>query len=392
MPLAEAHRRAPRPTDGRRGPALIVPAQHWLRRRCSRSRRAAKRPRAAAESPRHDDAAARPRRGGGGARQVAIRAFTTCAAGQLLRTSEAIVIGPSTARGCTAVASSANASRACTQRIHPRRHHRSAWSRRGEPCRVARVLLVDHDVDALAETRRRAARARIRSHSRTARRWRSSVRRPARTTWSSPRATWPSRKTEIYGRDGHALRRARRSLTSSCSSEQPENDRTETTRASCVATSSASWSASVAREPDGGVRRPRFASLNPSALPLENGRSRTSFSSCPETRSGTLTVTTPKGSGGSASSTATSRTRCTCALEGLKAVTRMISGARGTATFVPGAPAIMRRITNAHADAHRGERSRGAYAAAQGQAGTSPHTLIAADGGVGEDADASRSA
>lgn len=72
-------------------------------------------------------------------------------------------------------------------------------------------------------------------------------------------------------------------------------------------------------------------------------------------------------------------------LEGLSVITRMISEQEGTATFVPGAPAIMRRInvpTRALVEEARGlaERARELLA----RAGTlATHPLIVADGGSG---------
>jgi len=63
-----------------------------------------------------------------------------------------------------------------------------------------------------------------------------------------------------------------------------------------------------------------------------------------ERRSGTLTVTTAKGSGELRLVDGDIADAVYVRLEGKKAVTRMIGERDGTATFAPGAPAIMRRI------------------------------------------------
>lgn len=63
-----------------------------------------------------------------------------------------------------------------------------------------------------------------------------------------------------------------------------------------------------------------------------------------ERRSGTLTVTTSKGSGELRIVEGDVADAVYVRLEGLKAITRMLSEREGTATFAPGAPAIMRRI------------------------------------------------
>ncbi len=64
-----------------------------------------------------------------------------------------------------------------------------------------------------------------------------------------------------------------------------------------------------------------------------------------ERRSGTLTVTTSKGSGEVRLVEGDVADAVYVRLEGLKAVTRLLAEREGTATFAPGAPAIMRRIT-----------------------------------------------
>jgi len=63
-----------------------------------------------------------------------------------------------------------------------------------------------------------------------------------------------------------------------------------------------------------------------------------------ERRSGTITVTTEKGSGEVRLVEGDVADAVYVRLEGLKAITRMLSEREGTATFAPGAPAIMRRI------------------------------------------------
>lgn len=66
-----------------------------------------------------------------------------------------------------------------------------------------------------------------------------------------------------------------------------------------------------------------------------------------ERRSGTLTVTTAKGSGEVRLVDGEIADAVYVRLEGLKAITRMFGERDGTATFTPGAPAIMRRIHGA---------------------------------------------
>lgn len=135
------------------------------------------------------------------------------------------------------------------------------------------------------------------------------------------------------------------------------------------------------------AERPRHASLNPSAHSLEHGPlADLLVVLSTEKRSGTLTVTTPKGSGELRLVDGDIVDAVYVRLEGLKAITRMISEQEGTATFVPGAPAIMRRInvpTRALVEEARGlaERARELLA----RAGTlATHPLIVADGGSGD--------
>jgi hypothetical protein len=66
-----------------------------------------------------------------------------------------------------------------------------------------------------------------------------------------------------------------------------------------------------------------------------------------ERRSGTLTVTTAKGSGEVRLVEGDVADAVYVRLEGVKAITRMIGERDGTATFTPGAPAIMRRMSDA---------------------------------------------
>ncbi|MBX3217310.1 MAG: DUF4388 domain-containing protein [Labilithrix sp.] len=136
---------------------------------------------------------------------------------------------------------------------------------------------------------------------------------------------------------------------------------------------------------------PRRPSLAPSSHALEHAPlADLLVVLATEQRSGTLTVSTAKGSGeirlveGSVADAVYVR------LEGRKAIARMIAEREGTATFAPGAPAIMRRIDvptrelveEARALATKAEELRE-------RAGSLPNgTLIAADGGSGEAASA----
>jgi hypothetical protein len=92
------------------------------------------------------------------------------------------------------------------------------------------------------------------------------------------------------------------------------------------------------------ARIPR-TSLSPSAHSLENaplGDLLLVLST--ERRSGTLTVTTAKGSGEMRLVDGEIADAVYVRLEGKKAITRMLGELQGGVTFVPGAPAIMRRI------------------------------------------------
>jgi CheY-like chemotaxis protein len=93
-------------------------------------------------------------------------------------------------------------------------------------------------------------------------------------------------------------------------------------------------------------QRPHGSSLVPSAHVLENGSVGDLLVVLgTETRSGTITLTTPRGSGELRLVDGDVVDAVYMRLEGAKAITRMISERDGNATFTPGAPAIMRRLT-----------------------------------------------
>ncbi len=95
-------------------------------------------------------------------------------------------------------------------------------------------------------------------------------------------------------------------------------------------------------KPREGVSR---GSLAPSAHTLENAPlADLLIVLATERRSGTLTVTTPKGSGEVRLVDGEIADAVYVRLEGKKALTRMLAERDGTATFAPGSPAIMRRI------------------------------------------------
>ncbi len=88
-----------------------------------------------------------------------------------------------------------------------------------------------------------------------------------------------------------------------------------------------------------------LASLAPTAHALEHGPlADLLVVLATERRSGTLTVTTPKGSGEIRLVDGEIADAVYVRLEGKKAITRMLGERDGVATFAPGAPAIMRRI------------------------------------------------
>lgn len=95
----------------------------------------------------------------------------------------------------------------------------------------------------------------------------------------------------------------------------------------------------------GSGARASHASLAPSAHTLENAPlADLLIVLSTERRSGTLTVTTPKGSGEVRLVEGDIADAVYVRLEGKKAIARMLGERDGTATFAPGAPAIMRRI------------------------------------------------
>ena len=95
----------------------------------------------------------------------------------------------------------------------------------------------------------------------------------------------------------------------------------------------------------GGPPRTSHASLAPSAHTLENAPlADLLVVLATERRSGTLTVTTPKGSGEVRLVEGDIADAVYVRLEGRKAIARMLGERDGTATFAPGSPAIMRRI------------------------------------------------
>jgi CheY-like chemotaxis protein len=128
---------------------------------------------------------------------------------------------------------------------------------------------------------------------------------------------------------------------------------------------------------------PRHPSFAPSSHSLEQARlADLLVVLATEKRSGTLTVSTSKGSGEVRLVDGDVADAVYVRLEGLKAITRMISEREGTATFAPGSPAIMRRIhvpTRTLVDEARVLADRANEL--RQKAGTLPNgTLIAADG------------
>lgn len=92
-------------------------------------------------------------------------------------------------------------------------------------------------------------------------------------------------------------------------------------------------------------QRPQGSSLAPSAHVLENGSvGDLLVVLATEKRSGTITLTTPRGSGELRLVDGDVVDAVYMRLEGTKAITRMVSERDGNATFTPGAPAIMRRL------------------------------------------------
>ncbi len=91
--------------------------------------------------------------------------------------------------------------------------------------------------------------------------------------------------------------------------------------------------------------RPRGGSLAPSEHALDNvSVADLLVVLATETRSGTISLTTSRGSGEIRLVDGDAVDAVYMRLEGVKAITRMIAERDGSATFTPGAPAIMRRI------------------------------------------------
>jgi CheY-like chemotaxis protein len=94
-----------------------------------------------------------------------------------------------------------------------------------------------------------------------------------------------------------------------------------------------------------GEPPPRRPSLLPSSHSLEHASlDGLLVVLATERRSGTIVVTSPKGSGEIRLVDGAVADAVYIRLEGVKAITRMLAEREGTATFAPGAPAIMRRI------------------------------------------------
>ncbi len=144
-------------------------------------------------------------------------------------------------------------------------------------------------------------------------------------------------------------------------------------------------------KPPATSESPRHLSLAPSSHSLEHAPlADLLVVLATEKRSGTLTVSTSKGSGEIRLVEGEVADAVYVRLEGLKAVTRMLSEREGTATFAPGAPAIMRRINvptralveEARALAEKADELR------QRIGPLANGTLIAGDGASGETANA----
>ena len=141
----------------------------------------------------------------------------------------------------------------------------------------------------------------------------------------------------------------------------------------------------------GASERPLHPSLTPSSHSLEHASlSDLLVVLATERRSGTLTVTTSKGSGEIRLVEGEVADAVYVRLEGLKAVTRMLSEREGVATFAPGAPAIMRRINVPTRLLVEEARSLADKAATlrRGAGALGTGALIAAEGGSGEGASA----
>jgi CheY-like chemotaxis protein len=131
--------------------------------------------------------------------------------------------------------------------------------------------------------------------------------------------------------------------------------------------------------------RPPHPSLAPSSHSLDHvGVADLMIVLATEKRSGTVTVTTSKGSGEVRLVEGEVADAVYVRLEGVKAVTRMLGEREGTATFAPGAPAIMRRInvsTRQLVDEARALASKAAALRAEAGA-LATGTLIAVEGAI----------
>jgi len=140
-------------------------------------------------------------------------------------------------------------------------------------------------------------------------------------------------------------------------------------------------------KPPTSSESPRHLSLAPSSHALEHAPlADLLVVLATEKRSGTLTVSTSKGSGEIRLVDGDVADAVYVRLEGLKAVTRMLAEREGTATFAPGAPAIMRRIdvpTRALVDEARALADKAAKL--RERVGTLANgTLIAGDGAASD--------
>ena len=133
----------------------------------------------------------------------------------------------------------------------------------------------------------------------------------------------------------------------------------------------------------GSPSRPRGGSLAPSAHALENASvADLLVVLSTERRSGTITLTTTRGSGEIRLVDGDVVDAVYVRLEGVKAISRMIAERDGNATFTPGAPAIMRRIH---------ERTRALVDELRERAGElATNTLVALDGNLAAEASSTR--
>lgn len=252
--------------------------------------------------------------------------------------------------------------------------------------RSRRVLLVDHDVDALAELagelRERGIKVSLANGSQMA----------------CERAKAGAYDVVIAAREVAEPRGGNLGVIDALSVELPQVPPLIVLVESETGTESDSRIARkdvdriVARigelaKPPGNSEHPRHLSLAPSSHSLEHAPlADLLVVLATERRSGTLTVSTSKGSGEVRIAAGEVVDAVYVRLEGLKAITRMLSEREGTATFAPGAPAIMRRInvpTRALVEEARALAEKATEL--RERAGTLPNgTLIAADGSTGE--------